>query len=1006
LRARVPGATLSALPLSLVLLAACGGGEGIVLPGDGEPAAIAVVDGNEQLGRVGEPLNEPLVVQVTDSRGRPVEGATVAFEFSSAAAGAGVVPEEKTTNGDGLADARLVLGTSIGRQTGQARVVLQEGRAPLEASFSAMALPENANSMAAVAGQDQTGNVGLPLADRLVVEVTDGFGNPVAGVPISWEAVGGGSVSESVVNTEADGRARVERILGPGVGQQTTVASSEGLAGSPVTFVHTALAGDASRLVIVSGNDQTAEAGSTLPAELVVQLIDAEGNGVPQTAVSWVVATGGGVATPENTTTDGDGRTSTRWTLGGTLGEQRLDAVVSGVGVASFRAVAVASAPPSLLIRTQPSASARSGVPFTRQPVVQLRDSQGNDVAQAGVLVTVAIGSGGGELSGTRQVATDASGLASFTNLSISGPPGRRTLIFTAPGYAQATSSEVEILASATSTTITSDSPDPSAEGAAFAVSFRVASDGGTPTGSVTVSDGVQSCTGSLAGGAGSCQLALTTAGARTLTATYSGAPGFLGSTDTEPHAVTAAAPPPPAATSTTITADSPDPSVSGSTFTVSFQVTSTGGTPTGSVAVSVSGGTPTCTGQLNAGSGSCQLTLNIVGERTLTATYSGSPEFSGSSDTENHTVAPVPPQNRAPDADFDSDCSDLTCQFTDTSRDRDGTITGWSWDFGDGSSSTETNPTHTYQTPGRYRVTLTVTDNGGLTDDASETVDPKAPPPPNQAPTAGFTWECDELDCEFDDASSDSDGRIDEYAWTFGDGGTSSDDDPDHEYSASGTYQVTLTVTDNDGASSSVTQPVSVTAAPPPPANTSTTITADTPDPSDPGQAFSVSFTVTAASGTPTGTVTVTDGVESCTDDLAGGSGSCSLALSTSGERTLTATYAGDVSFEGSTDTEPHTVNAPAPAGTTTTITDHGPNPSNAGELVAVSFTVTSSAGAPGGTVTVTDGVDGCTGQLQGGSGSCALTLTTSGSRTLTATYEGGPGFSSSAGSVQHTVS
>jgi PKD repeat protein len=393
------------------------------------------------------------------------------------------------------------------------------------------------------------------------------------------------------------------------------------------------------------------------------------------------------------------------------------------------------------------------------------------------------------------------------------------------------------------------------------------------------------------------------------------------------------------------------------------------------------------------------------VGERTLTATYSGSPEFSGSSDTENHTVAPVPPQNRAPDADFDSDCSDPTCQFTDTSSDRDGTITGWSWDFGDGSSSIEANPTHTYQTPGRYRVTLTVTDNGGLTDDDSETVDPKAPPPPNQPPTAEFTWQCDELDCEFDDASSDGDGRIDRYAWTFGDGETSNDDDPDHEYSASGTYQVTLTVTDDDGAFSSVTHPVSVTAAPPPPANTTTTITADTPDPSDPGQPFSVSFTVAAANGTPTGTVTVTDGVESCTGDLAGGSGSCSLALSTSGERTLTATYEGNASFNGSTDTEAHTVNAPPPASTTTTIADHGPNPSNVGESISVSFTVASSSGTPAGTVTVTDGVDSCTGQLQGGSGSCSLTLTTSGNRTLTATYQGSSAFTSSTASAQHTV-
>ncbi|HWN19950.1 MAG TPA: hypothetical protein VNO19_13635, partial [Gemmatimonadales bacterium] len=77
--------------MALLLLAACGGGDGVVLPDEGDPAAITVLRGDDQRGRVGEPLNDPLVVQVTDSRGRPVAGATVAFEFSSAGAGAGAV---------------------------------------------------------------------------------------------------------------------------------------------------------------------------------------------------------------------------------------------------------------------------------------------------------------------------------------------------------------------------------------------------------------------------------------------------------------------------------------------------------------------------------------------------------------------------------------------------------------------------------------------------------------------------------------------------------------------------------------------------------------------------------------------------------------------------------------------------------------------------------------------------------------------------------------------------
>ncbi|MEO8089705.1 MAG: PKD domain-containing protein [Gemmatimonadales bacterium] len=914
-RERVPLSPTSpaAIALSLILLAGCGGGD-IVLPG-GEPASIAVVDGDDQRGRVGEPLGNPLVVEVTDSRGLTVAGATVAFEFSSAGAGAAVVPEEKTTDANGRAEAQLVLGTTIGRQTGQARVVGGAGGAPIQATFSATALPENANTMAAVAGQDQTGHVGLPLDDRLVVEVTDGFGNPVAGVPISWAAVGGGSVSADLVETDGDGRSRVDRVLGPAVGQQSAVASSEGLAGSPVTFVHTAIAGDASRLVILSGGDQTGEAGALLPADLVVQLIDSDGNGVPQTAVSWVVATGGGSVAPEISTTDGSGRTSARWTLGGTLGQQRLDAVVSGVGVATFRATATAGAPASLVIRTQPSGSARNGTPLSRQPVLQLRDSQGNDAAQAGIQVTAIIGSGGGELGGTRQVATDGSGRATFTDLSISGGPGPRTLVFTAPGYAQVTSNEVDLQAIGTTTTITGDSPDPSGVDAPFTVSFTVGSQGPTPTGSVTVSDGVQSCSGPLANGSGSCQLSLTTAGTRTLTASYSGEPGLGGSLDTEPHSVTQAPPPPPATTTTTITADDPDPSVSRSNFTVSFQVASTGGTPAGSVRVTVSGGSANCTGELSGGSGSCQLSLITVGDRTLTATYSGGPGFSPSAGTASHTVSRP---NNPPHADFNWHCEGLTCSFTDRSSDNDGSISGRHWDWGDGTSTdNELNPSHTYAAPGNYRVILTVTDNGGSTDTAEDTVNPKAPQ--NKAPKAEFDVACTNLTCSFTDKSSDDDGTVVSRSWDYGDG--SSGAEASHTYAGAGTYQVTLTVTDNGGAVGSQTHDAHPTA--PPPASTTTTINSDDPDPSNPNQAFTVAFTVISTSGTPRGTVTVGDGFESCTGDLAGGSGSCSLALTTTGPRTLTATYPGDASFNGSSDTEPHTVNSPPTAAFTFTCTD-----------------------------------------------------------------------------------
>ncbi|MCB0110943.1 MAG: Ig-like domain repeat protein, partial [Caldilineaceae bacterium] len=186
-----------------------------------------------------------------------------------------------------------------------------------------------------------------------------------------------------------------------------------------------------------------------------------------------------------------------------------------------------------------------------------------------------------------------------------------------------------------TTATISADTPDPSLFGQVVTVNYNVTVNSpgaGTPTGNVTVSDGVNSCTGTVA--AGTCNIALSTVGARTLTATYAGDANFNGSTSAGiAHTVNKAD------TTTTITADTPDPSTVGQAVTVNFSVVASApgaGTPTGNV--TVSDGVDSCT--TTAAAGTCNLTLTTAGARTLTVTYAGDSNFNGStSSTEAHTV-------------------------------------------------------------------------------------------------------------------------------------------------------------------------------------------------------------------------------------------------------------------------------------------------------------------------------------------------------------------------------
>jgi len=188
------------------------------------------------------------------------------------------------------------------------------------------------------------------------------------------------------------------------------------------------------------------------------------------------------------------------------------------------------------------------------------------------------------------------------------------------------------------------------------------------------------------------------------------------------------------------------------------------------------------------------------------------------------------------PKADF---TYEDTIRFSGTATDQDGDdIAAWHWDFGDGNTSDEQSPTHRYPNGGTFDVTLTVTDEHGVTGTVTKTIEVEGPP--NEPPTIDeVTADPEEPavdeDVEFAATVADPDqpaGTAFDYEWDFGDETTSTVANPTHSYAEEGTYTVTLTVTDAEGATDTAT--IEIVVGNDPPAIGGLTATPTAPGPGD----------------------------------------------------------------------------------------------------------------------------------------------------------------------------
>ena len=208
-----------------VVSAACSDSTG----SSGVPASVQVVSGDSQKAVVATQLALPLVVVVRDSNDKPVPGVSVKFltsdsgTFSAATATTDSLGQVSTQFTPGKRATNVVVSASV---TGVS-----------SATFSVTATPAPPSDLAKVSGDGQSGSDGTALAAPLIIQVLDEFGNPVAGVAVTWTTTAG-TFSQADAVTDINGEAKAVLTLGSSSGSETVTAHITGA--SDVTFTATA----------------------------------------------------------------------------------------------------------------------------------------------------------------------------------------------------------------------------------------------------------------------------------------------------------------------------------------------------------------------------------------------------------------------------------------------------------------------------------------------------------------------------------------------------------------------------------------------------------------------------------------------------------------------------------------------------------------------------------------------------------------------------------------------
>ncbi|MES2179726.1 MAG: cohesin domain-containing protein [Gemmatimonadota bacterium] len=389
----------------------------------------------------GSNLNTQPVVRVEDITNSPVTSSSVIVTATLDGAGGTLGGTTSVTSVNGVATFTNLKVTGAGNYT----ITFIASGLTSATSNSINITAQTATQLAITTQPSPNVTGGVAFPTQPVVEIRDGSGNRVAGSTTSVTATvnGPGNLQGTTTVNAVDGVATFTNLNLRPAGTVTLTFSSSGL--TPATSNSITTVAGPPAVVHITTQPAGAQSGALLATQPVIDIRD-NASSVATTATNAVTATlnGAGGTLSGTTTVNAVNGFATFTDLRVTgAGSYTITFSSSGLTPATSSSFTITAVPATQLAVTTQPAGAASGVAFTTQPVVQVRDASNGLVGTAADAVTATLNGAGGTLTGTTTV-NAVNGVATFTNLVITGP-GSYTITFSAAGLTPANSASLTV---------------------------------------------------------------------------------------------------------------------------------------------------------------------------------------------------------------------------------------------------------------------------------------------------------------------------------------------------------------------------------------------------------------------------------------------------------------------------------------------------------------------------------------------------------------------------------